>query len=592
MTSLCVNPDPETGNLPPSFCDPSFVDTDDYAALCDPYKNAIKALRAKMGDAATSSAAITFKMPIASCRVVPASLVEEASNNGLDITKLQDNWVSQAISTTSDGQCTSSGYGVFDASGNKVMTTNDAGAAVPATVTSLYEDRFASCTSSSDREVAPYFLNTTTGACPTATFSAQCQDPLKTTYAPCRNPGWDYMDTSGTWSYDMASCTGESFSGQDYVDQSGNAAGVDCTNQCCIYANLTSTETSTLNCTSCTQATGSASPYYQDWANGPKMTLANADGASISVPYCNQTSGSQMQNSQGFALSLMNAETDPSVATFGDPAACRSDGAFAESCNGLTGCDGLTNGLNTDGANTKPCRMGFSSQPPHEPAGNCPNIYTIVDSAQDCRFSTTGSGSSQLVCQPGTSIFDTGTCSAFDAGDLAARPVLTDDGYPRVKQLRIPEGAWVTTYNNNAGGGFQSEAPDNVNVQLCNPSEFPSSGADAWTFGCGRDQTGNLVGRSQAIKVKPNGSWEAGTSYTGNAGSCSSDDPSCVSTDTAFDTSRTQGDVTVNPSGKTCTFTLVNNTPMYGWSLGFMPGYYNSSCQTSGTGNECGTMAP
>jgi hypothetical protein len=592
MTSICVNPDPNIGNLPPAYCNSSYIQSSVYNGLCQPYKDAINALHAKMGSSGTTSSAITFKMPVATCKVVPANMITEASNNGLDIIRLQDNWAAQSTGVATDSQCTGSGYGIFDASGNKVMTTNAAGAAIPTTVDILYEDHFSDCTHESDETVAPYFLKSTTGTCPTASFVSQCQDPMTTVYAPCRNPGWDYMDTSGTWTFDMNSCTNGSFTGNQYVNQTDNAEGVDCTKQCCIYASLVSTDVESINCGSCTQTSDTSSPYYQNWANGPEITLSNKDGASISVPYCNQMNSTFGKNSQGFALSLTDAETNPNVAKFGDPAECRSGGDFASSCAGITGCDGLPNHLKTDGAKFKPCRLGFSSgtTSTFEPASNCPNIYTLVDSSQDCRFSTTGSGSSLTYCKPGETLINPGTCEDFDTGDFAARPILTDIGYPRVKQLTLPEGAWVTAYNNSAPGRAASEAPDFVNAQLCNPNEFPSDGQDAWTFGCGRDQVGNLVGKSESLKVMPSGKWEEGTMFKENAGYCTSSTADCVNTSTDFDTTRESGDVTVNPSSGSCTFTVNETTPLYGWTLGFMPGYYNSTCSTHSTGNECGTL--
>jgi len=594
MSKICVDPDPVTGDQPPAYCNKNeYTQTAEYQSMCQTHKNALGMLWNDTDPSTnTTSTAETYYMPLAACHPVSSSMIAEASNNGLDIRSLQSNWAAQSSGVPSESQCNHSGYGIFDpVTGEKVMMPNAAGASVPMTVQGLYESKFADC--DSNTAVAPYFLANATGTCPTAEFVSQCQDPKDTYYAPCKLPGWDYLDTDkSTWSYDMNSCTNASFSGADYATKSNNAAGVDCTKQCCVYASLRSTDVGSINCESCTQASDSSSPYYVDWGNGPQLTLTNATGGSMSVPYCNQYNGASMNNSQGFAISLADAETNPDVAYFGDPAACRSGGKFEGSCNGITGCDGAANAPSAGYAmRTQPCRMGFSTGPPFNAANNCPNIYTLTNSAENCIFSTTESNGVQHVCEPAIPLTTTdGTCNRdFTDSQWNQRPVTTNDGVPRVKQMTLPEGAWVTVYD-TANDPGNTMSPYRVNNNLCEPATFPENGGSAWTFACGRDSVGNLKGKSQAITVKQSGVWEPGTKNTENAGECSSDISGCNVTSTEFDASRQTGDVTVNTDAHTCTFTVNDQTPLYGWSLGFMPGYYNSSCTTSGKGNQCGTI--
>ena len=378
------------------------------------------------------------------------------------------------------------------------------------------------------------------------------------------------VDSSGQWKYNMTSCTGPNFTGNEYKTRTENASGVDCTKQCCVYSNLIGTDTGTSNCTACAEANGTSN---KNWASSGDLKLRNVSGTQVSVPYCNRSGVAYGNNGQGFALSLQNSETSDDVGSFGNPADCLSTGKFAGQCAGIPGCSGLDNNvfnyLNT-------CAVGFSSQPPYNPAGNCPNTDTLINSWRQCSFSTTNG----QVCADGKGY------NECDDNFKNESRVLIFGGKPtNIREISIPEGAWVTAYDNTGH-------VDNTNYAICDPSQFPDGGTDAWTFGCGKDSQGNLEGRMKAIKVLPSGNWTDATNKTENVGQCNESDPSCVNTDTSWDETRETGDVTVDPSGGTCTFTIQNGTPMYGWQLGFLPGYYNSTCQTNANGNACGTIAP
>ena len=602
MASVCVDLN-KSGNNPPAYCNgQSYKQTDEYKSLCDAHKNALGALYNKIGDnvqGGTDGPNPFFTVKLASCQPVSGDMVEEASNNGLEVMKLRQGWLNSVGGIVpSTNVCTARpGYGVFDSDiGARVTSFNPTtGVTSNATVDSMYDDFFQGCDPTTS--VAPYFVRNTETSCPSAKFVPQCQNPNQVGYAACKVPGWDYMknvDASGLatsrWAYDMSSCTHNTFTGEEYVMGTGNAAGVDCSKQCCVYASAT-TDSSGQNCNLCAEASSAASTYRQDWSgastgSAPTMVLENKNGGKISMPYCNAY-GRELQSRQGVAISLKNADASPLVAQFGDPAECRAGGKFEGQCVGLTGCDGAWGGVGTRlNFPTNPCGLGFSTTSSN-PANNCPNLYTLQNAGADnnCRFTTT---QGQGICTPVKFGSLGGNCDTPDENNMVLTSKSTDAGgwgYPRVNKITIPEGAWVTTYNVNSNFSGPTMAPNNVNHAICNPNLYSQDGTDAWTFGCGRDGAGNLVGKSQAVKVMADGSWQSGTTMTGFDGTCSSDPNAPAGTNCV------NGSVDTN--ARTCSFNTGNNAH-YGWSMGFMPGYYNSTCQTNdvtrGNGNECGTL--
>ena len=595
MTSICVDPDSATGDQPPIYCNKETYTTsteskDEYDNLCAAHKNALDALWSDLdGQATFDNASPLYQLPLASCKPISDDLVIEASNNGLDVLQLQENWAAQSIGLGNDVKCNETAYGIFDpVTGERKTIVNEDNQTVNQSVESLYNSYFKDCDPSS--AVAPYFLNNAMGVCPTAQFSSQCQDPDKVSYAACRNPGWDYMDVPDTdrWTYDMNSCTNDAFTGSEYNNGSSDSTKTipDCTKQCCIYSSLVSKDVSGLNCSTCNTTGQWAQNWGGDGSSVPSLKLTGPNGSSLSVPYCNQTGGDARNNRQGIAISLKDAESNDNMSRFGDPTACQSGSDFGNQCNGITGCDGLS-GYDATEIRLEPCRLGFSSNAPSNPGTNCPNIYTIQNTANSCRYTLEGG----VICTPGDSLLDSSaTCENPDDTDLNTM-IITEtgnsvSGYPRVSNIEIPEGAWLTVYDNGEHPAGLA-APRRSMISLCDPVTFPSDGNRAWTFGCGRDSTGNLVGRAQAIRVKPDGSWVSSTgdaAYLDNVGFCSSGD-----------SNNCDSNVVVDSDAHTCAFDTNEESPFYGWSAGFMPGYYNTTCQTNDvtvTGNECGTAIP
>jgi len=556
--------------------------------MCLPYQNALAALWAKMD---ASSNTPSFVLPIAACKAIEASEVAEASNNGLVLNKLVENWSGRSLSGTS---CGYSSYGVFDsATGEKKMTTDSlTGAQIPLTAQEMYQNYFTGCDASSD--VAPFINMGTDSGCPSAIFTPQCANPAEVSFAQCKNPGWDYMDTdSDGWAYSTnTSCTGESFTGAEYADRMNTAEAINCTDQCCVYASTT-LDSTIGGCTSCgAQGSNEASSYYQDWSGASqnkapyvKITGIGGNGnpTEITLPYCNDATVSSGRNHQGVAVSLNNGDSNPNLAKFGDPRECHGDGLFSGQCRGLTGCDGLWSGGLIESAD--PCRLGFSASDSPNPSTNCPNIYTLQNSGADNNCVNTVQDNT--ICNPHASV-QGGNCNDPKVNN---QHLVTDAGYPRVTEIEIPEGAWVTVYDN--GQSFSTtDAPNQTMVQLCNPSTFPENGVKAWTYACGRNTNGNLQGQSKSMKIKPSGSWVTGDD--------TSMDETCVNTqgtvtelqgqicshigitDTAYNT-----DGTMN----SCRFHTNSENPMYGWSFGFMPGYYNTTCTTNYNNNECGNTS-
>lgn len=553
--SVCADPDPSNGR--PAYCSSDF----DRTGMCKPYSDALGALWHNMEKEPTVNPILL--LPLAHCKNVQSSQVESQQNNGLDITKLKENWATAgSFGSASASGCRATSYGVF----NPIT-----GAKVASSYNDLYRDQFADCDASvpGNKAVKPFMDTGGSFTCRTVEFQPRCQNPLKTEYAQCRNPGWDYMpeDTSGSqWSYDFSGgCTKAAFSGQDYQDDPSKH---NCTSQCCVYQSITGTDDTTNNCRSCAEAVSDKN-YARDWGVGannlsgkmPSVTFTNANDGAYVVPYCNQAGGSWGTNTQGVAISLRDADTNKNTSQFGNPADCQAGGQFSGMCNGITGCDGL-GGFNNEVLKSAPCRLGFSSTNSN-PAANCPNIWTIQNTAGSAGASCQTSTKDRRICTP-KGVFDGGNCD--DPADIT-QTLVADGGFPRVKQLTIPEGAWVTTYNNaRAGATF---APNQSNFALCDPVQFGSTGNEAWTYGCGRDTNGTLVGKSRAVRVSTKGVWTDGTRFTEN--------------DTAASA--------VDEAAQECTFDVDVNTPAYGWQFGFMPGYYNTTCQTNSI-NECGTIDP
>lgn len=556
----------------PAYCDQSTYKVPE--STCKPYKKALNALWA------SKNSNPVFSLPIASCKNVDNSLVAEASNNGLDVLKMAQNWATQNKGYATEMLCAESAYGVFHPTTGEKLTRIDpaTGSVVPVTADTLYEDYFAGCDPTDG--VGPYIYRDGSSTCPSATFAPKCQDPNQVRYGQCKNPGWDYLDrtSSSTWRYgSQNACLERQFTGAEYTASQSGSNPINCSSQCCVYASG-STDNQSSDCASCgAQGSDPSNKYYRNWSGSagsavPSVTLTGWKDQTTVLPYCNAVGRTSGQNHQGVAVSLSDVSTNQHATEFGDPAECRGTGKFAGKCHGLTGCDGL-GGRNALILSNAPCRMGFSSTNPSNPATNCPNIYTLQNSGEsaNCRFSTTG----DQQCVPGS------TCDV-DAADISRMNLTTSDGFPRVKKLEIPEGAWVTAYDNSSTGA--TTAPNNAMTSLCDPNTFPKSGANAWTFGCGRDSDGHLVGQSTAINVGPDGQWRGSTAHNQYDGTCSSDGTGCETGNS------------VNTETRTCTFQTDTNAPLYGWSFGFMPGYYNSTCTTNNAriapGNECGSLVP
>lgn len=552
-TTVCVSP--AQMQSPPDHCSKDTFGDDAYNNLCQPHKKALDSLWSALAtDPSTPNPILS--LPLAKCRVISSDFVENASNNGLDIQKLKSTWYNS--STAGSGSaCENSAYGVFDKStGELVASSADA----------LYQEYFSDCTSEQDKSLQNYIYSGSNFQCRSVALDAKCQDPLTTTFTKCRNPGWDYLNTdSGQWRYDFSKgCTIASEDGGQFTGAEAVVGGVDvynCQEQCCIYKSA-SLDNNTADCQSCTQA-ASKNNYSRDWSGvsditgtTPTITFTNSEtDQKIELPYCN----SAFSTKQGIAMSLTDATTADNVGEFGDPADCMPGGAFEGRCAGITGCDGLW-GTDQLDLNFAPCRLGFSSTRGN-PATNCPNLYTVENAGRECLWSTKFG----RTCTPGQFGTSDPTCDAIQANDQ----YLTsgESGFPRVDQLTIPEGAWVTAFQSTANP--PDTAPNRANYAMCDPNNFGKNGVNAWTFGCGRNTDGDLVGSSKSFVAKNTEAWTDGTEFYG------------------VDTS------SVDESGRTCTFNMKANTPMYGFQFGFQPGYYNSTCTTGTTGsNQCGTITP
>ena len=249
----------------------------------------------------------------------------------------------------------------------------------------------------------------------------------------------------------MKSCVSEQFTGQDYANKLGKSDSIDCGDgQCCIYQS-TSLDDTNQNCLSCANA--ATNDYTRDWSGvtekTPSIVFTGSEGKTITLPYCNDAKVTTPQNNhQGVAISLQNAETNPNASQFGDPQDCLPGGKFSGQCQGMTGCSGTWGEDNLELASA-PCRLGFSTSTGSGPASNCPNIYTIQNSgaANDCKFSTKPASGAGLrdICQPANA----GRGGNCQEPDLDAMHLTdSDGGWPRIKSIELPEGAWVTAYDN------------------------------------------------------------------------------------------------------------------------------------------------
>lgn len=542
MTSIGLCVDVSGGFQKPAHCDSTY----DTSNLCDSYKGAVDALNANK---TTDDPSPSLIFPIAKCEMISSSQVEEATNNGLDIQKLKANYTTFS-STSNSGKCNTTAYGVFNHSTGEYVDT----------VTNLYNQYFQDCNGTDDAAIKPYMQANASTDCPQVVFTPQCQDTSSTYYAKCKIPGWDYMDhddstTVSKWTYNMNSCTSDAFTGDSdgAVDQ--------CTDACCIYAS-SSQDNSSINCNSCAEAAG-GSHYTRTWDGSgtdpkPKITYTN-DSRSITLPYCNISGGSTDASNQGVAISLSDAVSNENVSAFGDPSECMNGGQFDGKCQGITGCDGLW-GQSDAILEYAPCRLGFSNvtTSASNPASNCPNLYTLDNAGQNCKWSWTGTG------QKCTATALSPQCT-IETSDQ--RLTDGDSGFPGITSVTLPEGAWVIAHQGSVPSG--ADGPNQTGRAICDPQDTTDS-TNAWSMGCGRKIDGNLIGKATTFKLNTDGSWSQNTDVK-------------PITSMAVDDS---DDV------RTCTFTLPDDSPkMYGFQHGFMPGYYNSTCVTNSS-NVCGTYAP
>lgn len=501
--------------------------------------------------------------PIAACKAIKSSYVDTATNNGLNIQKLKENW--SAMSTIDSAKCDTTSYGVFDGSSGNLISSS---------VTDLYNAYFKEedCSQPSNSDIRPYMSATSYMTCPNVKFTPKCDPPEKTYYAMCKNPGWGYMknyDTNdGKWEYDMSTCVGESFSG-DYEENKDKIVACG-EGACCVYASQ-SQDDSSVNCASCTEA---ASQYSRDWSGVTNTTTSDASNANndptpyitytggenertITLPYCNlSTGGSTVSSTQGVAISLSDAVSNENVGLFGDPVECLSGGLFDGKCNGITGSNGLLCGAGHTLPQYNACLLGFSSynSSSSNPASNCPTQFTLQNLNLDCKRTL---NSDNDLCVP---YFNWGDneCS-YDKSD---NKIYNDESVPQLTKLEIPEGAWVIAHDPNFGGGTTQYY--NTGKNLCDINNF-SSKSTIYSVGCGRDEDGELIAKYNAYTASSNESWSESSS----------------------DAENITGSL-VDEDNRTCTFNFKRNGA-YTWAFqhGFMPGYYNSTCVTNKE-NKCG----
>jgi len=398
-------------------------------------------------------------------------------------------------------------------------------------------------------------------------FDYNCQSPDQTWYTKCRAPGFDYI----TWDSKLGQkvdqygqvCAKDPnninptsaksgipagyFSGAQATQSSSAGKTKDTcdTGGCCIQ--VTTTDASQLDsrtCQTCQSSQTSTLPSL----TGKNVTfyLTDYDGSHnstrIDLPYCDSATQKGVAITPN--LSASNAQY------FSDVRECQPGGSMAGQCNGITGCQGLNDSYND-------CMAGMSNFSTfNNPSTNCPNYMTLARQA-----------ASANTCPATGTSFDTS-------------PYVTSGAFINsMSGMQIPEGAWVTLW---ATGDV------NLDDQLCAP---PASGQTKFMLQlmCGQSTTGTSTSAA----------CDQGTSSRLRA------DAKLFQVTSSSATNITPKEnlfISSPPTSKTGCFCEFQNLDAHslqsaaagvpdpqgaaqrGWqgvTMGFMPGYYDTTCTTS-----------